>query len=131
MTTLPFTTLATLIAIALYFYMGLQVGMARGKYNVPAPATSGDPIFERHFRVHMNTLEGMVLFLPTLWLFAIYHSDAIAAAIALVWVIGRTIFMVSYVKDPKTRSMGFMIQFFAVVVLFIGSLVGAIQALLA
>lgn len=131
MTALPFTALATLLAIALYFYMGLQVGMARGKYNVPAPATSGDPIFERHFRVHMNTLEGMVLFLPTLWMFASFHSDMIAAGLAVVWMIGRIIFMTNYIKDPKTRSSGFLIQFVAVVVLFIGSAVGAVQALLA
>src|SRR3954465_15530933 len=39
------------------------------------------PRFERVFRVQMNTLEWMPIFLPSLWLFAIYVSDPIAAAI--------------------------------------------------
>jgi glutathione S-transferase len=130
MTTLPLTSLATLIAIALYFYMGMRVGMARGKYGVPAPAITGDPTFERYFRVHMNTLEGMVLFLPSLWMFANFHSDMVAAALAMVWVIGRVLFMLGYSKDAKSRSTGFLIQFAAVVVLFIGSVVGAMKALL-
>jgi glutathione S-transferase len=130
MTALPLTSLATLIAIALYFYMGLQVGMARGKYNIPAPATSGDPIFERYFRVHMNTLEGMIMFLPCLWMFANFHSDIIAAALALVWVIGRFLFMQGYIKDPKSRGVGFMTQFAALVILFGGCLVGVVQSFL-
>jgi glutathione S-transferase len=124
-----FTALITLIAIATYFYMGLRVGGARGKYNVAAPATTGDPIFERHFRVHMNTLEGMPLFLPSLWLFAGYWGDVLAAAIGAVWIIGRVIYMVTYVADPSKRSVGFLTQFLAFVVLFFGSLAGVVMAI--
>jgi glutathione S-transferase len=130
MSALPLTTLVTVVAICLYFYMGLRVGMGRTKYNVPAPATTGDPTFERMNRVHMNTLEGMPIFLPLLWLFASYHSDAIAAGLGLVWVIGRTIFMLGYTAEAKKRSAGFAIQFLAVIVLLVGTVVGAIQALL-
>jgi glutathione S-transferase len=130
MAALPLTTLVTVIAICLYFFMGLRVGLARAKYNVPAPATTGDPTFERMNRVHMNTLEGMPIFLPLLWLFASYHSDAIAAAIGLVWVIGRIIFMLAYTADAGKRSGGFQIQFLAVIILLIGTIVGAVQALL-
>ncbi len=131
MTALPLTTLVTVVAICLYFYMGLRVGLSRTTFDVPAPATTGHPIFERMFRVHMNTLEGMPIFLPVLWLFASYHSDAIAAGLGLVWVIGRIIFMTMYVKDPATRSAGFGIQMLAVLVLMIGTIIGAVQALLA
>jgi glutathione S-transferase len=130
MSDLPLTTLVTVVAICLYFYMGLRVGMARTKYNVPAPATTGDPTFERMNRVHMNTLEGMPIFLPLLWLFASYHSDAIAAGLGLVWVIGRIIFMLGYTAEAGKRSAGFAIQFFAMVFLLIGTVIGAVQALL-
>jgi glutathione S-transferase len=131
MNALPLTTLVTLIAIALYFWMGMRVGMSRSKFDVPAPATTGHPTFERMFRVHMNTLEGMPIFLPVLWLFASYHSDMIAALIGLVWVAGRIAFMIGYTADAKKRSLGFLIQFVAVVVLFVGTMIGAVQALLA
>ena len=113
MLNLPLTSLVTLGAIVLFFVMGLRVAKARGTYSVPAPATSGDPIFERHFRVQMNTLEWLAMFLPALWLGAVWHSDMVAAGLGLVWIIGRIIYMVTYVADPKTRSLGFVIQMLA------------------
>jgi glutathione S-transferase len=111
--TLPLTSLVTLGAVILFFVMALRVGKARGTYNVPAPATSGDPIFERHFRVQMNTLEWLAMFLPALWLGAVWHSDVVAAGLGLVWIVGRIIYMVAYVADPKTRSLGFVVQMLA------------------
>ena len=113
MLTLPLTSLVTLGAIILFFFMGLRVAKARGTFNVPAPATSGDPIFERHFRVQMNTLEWLAMFLPALWLGAVWHSVVVAAGLGLVWIVGRIIYMVAYVADPKTRSLGFVVQMLA------------------
>jgi len=43
---------------------------------------AGHPDFDRVFRVQMNTLEWMPIFLPVLWLFALYVSDWAAAAVA-------------------------------------------------
>jgi glutathione S-transferase len=126
----PLTTLATVFAITLFIYMGLRVGLSRAKYDVPAPATTGHPIFERLFRVHMNTLEAMPSFLPLLWLFALYHGDVFAAVLGLVWFVGRIIFMQAYIGDPKKRSGGFQIQFLAQVILLIGTVVGAVRDLL-
>lgn len=117
-----YTAVVTLLALIVYFYMGLRVGMARGKYNVPAPAVSGDPIFERHFRVHMNTLEWMPIFLPSLWIFASLWNDVAAAAIGVVWIVGRLLYMFAYVSDPSKRSLGFIIQMLATAILVFGSL---------
>ncbi|AMS29275.1 MAG TPA: MAPEG family protein [Hyphomonadaceae bacterium] len=119
MSTLPLTSLVTLVTIILFFFMGLRVAKARGTYNIPAPATSGDPIFERHFRVQMNTLEWLPMFLPALWLAAIWQSDMVAAGFGLVWIIGRIIYMLAYVADPKTRSLGFVIQMLATLALIL------------
>jgi glutathione S-transferase len=113
MTSFPLTGLVTLGVIILFFVMGLRVAKARGTYNIPAPATAGDPMFERHFRVQMNTLEWLAMFLPALWLCAVWHSDVVAAGLGLVWIIGRIIYMVAYVADPKTRSLGFVVQMLA------------------
>jgi glutathione S-transferase len=130
MTAFPLTTLTTIIAICLYFYMGMRAGLGRAKYNVPAPATSGNPDWERLYRVQMNTLEGMPIFLPLLWLFSSYHSDILGALIGLVWVAGRAIFMTGYTKSAETRGMGFRIQLFAVAVLLVGTLIGVAKVLL-
>jgi glutathione S-transferase len=124
--------LVTLAALAQYFIMSLNVGRARGRLGVAAPATSGHPEFERLYRVHMNTLEWLVIFLPCLWLAALFTGDlgrpatGVIAAIGVVWIVGRHIYMVSYVKDPKTRSRGFGLQALATLLLFLIALVGAV-----
>ncbi|MDE2355211.1 MAG: MAPEG family protein [Alphaproteobacteria bacterium] len=102
--------------------MGLRVGRARAKYNVPAPATTGQADFERYFRVQANTLEWLPIFLGSLWLFAIYWSDLVAAAIGLVWIIGRFLYMTGYSKAAEAREAGFMIQALASAVLVFGAL---------
>ena len=114
--------MVTLISLILFLWMGIRVGSARQRHAVTAPATTGHPEFERHFRVQANTLEGLVMFLPSLWLFAIYVNEPIAAGLGLVWVIGRIMYMMSYVKEPTTRGAGFGIQAVATMVLMVGGL---------
>ena len=112
----------TLLALLLYFYMGLKVGAARGKHGVMAPAVTGSPEFERAYRVQMNTLEWLALFLPSLWLFAAYWNQVLAAGLGLVWILGRVLYMTSYTKDPAKRGPGFGIQALATMVLLFGAL---------
>ena len=123
------TTIATVAALLTYFFMGLRVAGARERFKVPAPAITGDPIFERHFRVHMNALEWLPIFLPALWLFALFWRDDLAAALGAVWIIGRLVYMAAYVKDPSKRTAGFAIQALATLVLLVGALAGAVMAL--
>jgi glutathione S-transferase len=117
-----FTALVTLAALLLYFYMSLRVGQARSKYNVPAPAMSGDPDFERAFRVQANTLEWLPIFLPSLWLFSFYWNDAVAAGLGAVWIVGRFLYMTGYSRAASSRSTGFAIQSFATAILLFGAL---------
>ena len=116
-----FTALVTCLAILLYFFTSIQVSKARAAFGVKVPATSGNPDFERVFRVQMNTLEWMPIFLPSLWLFAIYISDAIAAVIGLVWIIGRIVYLIGYTKSVPQRGPGFAIQATASIALWIGA----------
>jgi len=112
----------TLLALLLYFYMGLRVAAARGKHGVVAPAVTGSPEFERAYRVQMNTLEWLALFLPSLWLFAAYWNQVLAAGLGLVWILGRVLYMTSYTKDPAKRGPGFGIQALATLILLFGAL---------
>jgi glutathione S-transferase len=120
-----FTALVTCLAILLYFFTSAWVVRARGAYGIKLPAISGNPDFERVFRVQMNTLEWMPIFLPLLWLFAIYISDAIAAALGTVWIVGRILYMIGYIQAVEKRGPGFAIQGLTCVVLWLGAL-GAI-----
>ena len=117
-----YTALVTLLAVALYFYTGLLVAKARATYGVKAPATTGNADFERVFRVQMNTLEWMPIFLPSLWLFAIYLSDPFAAALGVVWIIGRILYFTGYSKAVEKRGPGFGIQALACIALWLGAL---------
>lgn len=121
--------LVTLAALLFYFWTGLTVGNARRKYNVPAPATTGNPDFERVFRVQMNTLEWLPMFLVSLWIFSMYWDGRVAAAIGAIWIVGRYMYAHGYIIEAGQRSMGFMIQAIAVLILFAGGLIGAVMAL--
>ncbi len=119
----PLVAIVTLLALLVYFYMSLRVSQARGKFNVPAPAVSGNPDFERAFRIHMNTLEWLPLFLVSLWLFAVaWQSDLVAAGIGLVWIVGRIVYLTGYSKAAEARGAGFGIQALATGVLLFGAL---------
>ena len=89
----------------------MAVARARGTYKVAAPATSGHEVFERYFRVQMNTIEQLIIFVPAIVVFAHYVNPLIAAGLGLIFVIGRWLYFVSYVKDPKKREVGFVLSF--------------------
>src|SRR5215472_18871545 len=118
----PWTALVTVLALLVYFYMGLRVGQGRSKYNVVAPAVSGHPEFEKAFRIHANTLEWLPLFLVSLWLFSFVVGDRWAAGLGAVWIIGRILYLTGYSKAPEQRGRGFGIQALATGVLLFGSL---------
>lgn len=113
-----------------YMAFAMLVGRARGKYGVKAPAVTGDEVFERYFRVQQNTLELIVVLLPSMWLFAQYVSAHWAAALGLVYLVGRVVYFRSYVANPASRSAGFGLSFLPIIVLVIGAMLGAGSALL-
>src|ERR1017187_9503475 len=119
------TALVTCMAILFYFFTTIRVSKARVAFGIKVPATTGNPDFERVFRVQMNTLEWMPIFLPALWLFAIYFSDPIAAVLGLVWIAGRVLYMTGYSQATEKRGRGFGIQAMAAGILWLGAL-GAI-----
>ncbi len=116
------TALVTCLAVAFFFFTTTQVSRARAAFGIKAPATTGHPDFERVFRVQMNTLEWMPIFLPALWLFAVYINDAAAAALGAVWIVGRIMYWSGYKQAANKRSMGFAVQATAAFALWLGAL---------
>ena len=121
------------VALALLQFMvfGMAVGWARGKFGVKAPATTGNEIFERYFRVQMNTLEQLVVFVPAILLFATLHSTFWAAILGAVWLVGRGIFFYSYTRNPASRGLGFMLTMLPSAIMVIGVIIITVRAAIA
>jgi uncharacterized membrane protein YecN with MAPEG domain len=117
------------IALAEYAVFLVQCGQARGRFGVAAPATHGHPVFERYFRVQQNTIEQLVIFLPSLFLFAWYVSTRWALPLGLVFIVGRALYARGYVADPAKRGPGFLLTIAANAVLLLGGIIGALLAL--
>jgi glutathione S-transferase len=122
--------LVALLAVLQCLVFSFMVGGAREKFKVAAPATTGNEHFERRHRVHMNTIEQLMVWLPSLFIAAQYTSPTRIAAIGAVFLVGRVIYYMGYVKDPKKRSAGFGLTFLSTASLLIYALVDVIRALI-
>lgn len=118
-----------LLSLLHYLVTGMLVGRARGKYKVVAPAITGDPVFERYFRVQQNSMECLVVFIPAVWLFAWLVNPTWAALLGAVFVIGRVVYSIGYITAPGKRELGAMITFGVMTVLVLASLFEALREL--
>ncbi len=118
--------LIILLALIQYTLFSIRVGSARGKFSIQAPRTTGDETWERLYRVQQNTLEQLIVFIPALWFFSMYTSARWALVPGLVFLVGRQLYSIQYVRDPKTRATGMALTFLANGVLVAGGLIGVL-----
>jgi hypothetical protein len=123
---MQYVAAVSLLALIQYVAFGMAVAYARGRYGVKAPAITGHEVFERYFRVQQNTLELIVVLLPALWLFAQYVDAGWAAALGVVYLVGRTVYFFGYVRDPAKREIGFALTALPIVALLVGALIGVV-----
>jgi len=121
--------LITVLSLAQFLYFALQVARARGRYGVKAPATTGHELFERHYRVQMNSLELLIMLLPALWIAATLVRPLWPALLGGVYLLGRLLYARSYVRDPARRELGYSLSVLPIVVLLIIDAVGALVSL--
>lgn len=124
-------SIVTVLALIQLVFFALQVGAARQRCGISAPSVAGDDDFERHYRVHQNTLEQLVIFLPALWMFGYFIDPIWGAGIGSIFVLSRFMYRLAYIKDPKSRSVTFTVGFLSMAVLLLGSIVGAVMSWMA
>jgi glutathione S-transferase len=130
LTAYPLTAFVTLLVCLLMLAVGINVGRARSRYNIKAPAVTGHELFERAYRIQMNTLETAVMMLPALWVNAAFISDRGAAALGAVWVIARIWYAVAYQLEPPKRGPAFGLSMLAMGLLLGVALFGVGRVLL-
>lgn len=126
----PYAALGTGLVVLTYIWTGIAVTKARKVHGVVYPDTTGNDAFNRVWRAHANTLEALPQFLPSLWLFALIVSDLWAGALALMWTIGRILYVRGYAVAAEKRGTGFGISFLATAIALLGSLGVVITQLL-
>jgi glutathione S-transferase len=127
--TMEYVHLVILLALVEYiFFVGI-VGGARGKFNVEAPAVTGDPRWERLFRIQQNTAEQLILFIPGVLAFAHYVSPLWAAIVGAVFVVGRLVYYVGYKESGDKRAPGVLLSIPPNIVLVVGALIGLVMDL--
>lgn len=125
----PLIAVISAIALILYQVLTFNVGRARARYGVKVPQVSGPPAFDRVYRVQQNTLEQLVFFLPSLWLFAAFVNVTAAASLGAIWILGRILYAWGYYQAAEKRGPGFGVSFLAAAGLAIGALIGSLLAL--
>jgi len=124
------TDLITCLALLVYVWNFTAVGQARQKYAIKAPAVTGNPDFERVFRVQQNMVEQLIVFLPALWIFSMTVSPLWGAVVGAIWVVGRVLYSAAYYSDAEKRGLGFTISALAAAVLLLGGLLGTLRFLI-
>ncbi|MBT8526835.1 MAPEG family protein [Polynucleobacter paneuropaeus] len=125
-----YTAFITLLTVALLFAVTFNVGRARGKYQIKAPAVLGHEMFERAYRIQLNTIENVLMFLPALWLYAIFIGDKGAGDSGMIWLLGRIWYAIAYQNNPAKRGYGFLISLLVIAGLWLGAAYGIYGACL-
>ncbi len=127
---MEYVAIVIILAIFEYQFFSIKVGLARAKYGIQAPANSGHEIFDRYYRVHQNTLEQLIVFIPAITIYGYFGNPTYAAGLGLLFLIGRIIYFVSYVSDPAKRGTGFILGFLPTVIMVVAGLVSIVMGLL-
>ena len=119
-----YTAFITLLTVALLFAVTFNVVRARGKYRIQAPATTGHEMFERAYRIQLNTIENVLMFLPALWLYAMFIGDKGAGDSDMIWLVGRIWYAIAYQTNPAKQGYGFLISLLVIAGLWLGAAYG-------
>ena len=128
MDTYPLTSLITLSLVVLGWWLSMRVFRARSDFADPvtntalfhSPEIYSDRNFMIAYRNQMNFLENLILFLPTMWIFAYSVSDGLAAVIGSGYVMGRVLYARNYPRD-YAHARGFQISLACLVFLLVGA----------
>lgn len=122
-------TVITLLSLLLFVVLSYNVGMSRRKYSIKPPLMEGPEEFQRRFRTQQNTMEQLMVFLPSLWIFGQYASYLLATIFGIVWLVARIGYAVVYYKGSKARFHFFLIGLVMSLIMLIGGLAAVLTTI--
>ncbi|MFN7161105.1 MAG: MAPEG family protein [Candidatus Gracilibacteria bacterium] len=114
--------LVTLTSLLVCFIFSVVIGLKRRKHKIAAPAMVGHPEVESAIRVHYNTIEQIILFLPSLWMFWYLVSPLWANILGMIWIVGRVLYALGYYNSPLKRYPGHLLTLLPLFILMFGSM---------
>lgn len=120
---IPLSLTSLILNILLIFVFSIWVGRCRKKYHSPAPALGENIKLQIANRIHYNSLELFILFLPLFIIFAAFYEDFYGAVVGFAFLIARVIFALGYWKNPPYRSFGQIPSFTIIIILIVFDLI--------
>ncbi|GAA6167497.1 MAPEG family protein [Sessilibacter corallicola] len=128
---MAFSALAIVLVITQYLIFVLLTARARVRYSIKAPATVGHPVFERTYRVQMNTLELLIIVVPGIWLTGLFVDPYwLSPLLGVLFAVARLIYCVTYIRNPTSRGFGVAMSFLVAGLFIVCSAYGAIAEIL-
>jgi uncharacterized membrane protein YecN with MAPEG domain len=124
------TAAVTVLAVLICVFFAINVARNRRATGIDAPRMTGDPRLERALRIQGNSVEQFVIFVPSLWLAALYFQGWAPPILGLIWCLGRLIYFFVY-GTARQRFPGFAPTIFPTLILVVLALVGIVQAWMA
>ncbi len=128
---MEYVGIVIILSLLQYFYFAACVAGLRQKVGTPATETAEDQTLKRTIRVHANTGEMIIIFLPLIVLCGHFLNGKIAAGIGVFWIVARFLYQHGYLKDGKSRVQGFLLADLVFLLLMLGALYGIVHSLLA
>ena len=110
----------TMLTALLLFGLAFMTGMARekGKVAILETYTTTNKDFLIANRIHLNTLENALVFLPLLWVATLFSGlPQYAATAGAIWLLARVAYAYVYRRNPAKRAPAFMLSLLSLLVL--------------
>lgn len=121
--------LVILIAVLQFLIFAILVGKARYRFGVKAPAVTGNENFERYYRAQMNTLENLIVFIPSILIASTYWAPYLMAFFGFIFLLGRTLYFIAYVNGKK-RTVPFLMGMIPNFIFVILGILGTLRAII-
>ena len=121
---MEYVGLVVVAALVQYFLFAFNVAAVRERERIPATEATDNERLVRLVRVHANTGEMLIVFVPMIALCGHFFDPHVAAGVGAFWILARLVYRRGYLKDVRSRIPGFYMGDIVLALLTVGTLYG-------